>query len=286
MSSERGQDDQRERRLPDLPDLPVNRLLISRSALPDLLQRSSSRSRKASTSAPSRPTARRRSRPILISNESSATRPRPPDAEVLPFAPERFADPQARSAFVERLEQTATSPITCCALRRATARWSGSRSRANVQQPPDVCCLDPRCVRSEEARRSIPRSLPPAAAGREDGGARPDDLRRRARAEQPARDDSLVGRASRRTSRRRQGAPRPRRDPQRIRTRRAHRPQPADVCAQAPEHAHDGGRQRRDARNARAARRTSSASATSRVDADARAQSCRTSLPTRIRSSR
>ena len=72
----------------------------------------------------------------------------------------------------------------------------------------------PRRQRAQEARRRDARPLPPAAAGREDGGARPDDLRRRARAEQPARDDPQLGRAPvAAADARRAGAARPRDDP-------------------------------------------------------------------------
>ena len=58
---------------------------------------------------------------------------------------------------------------------RADARHAAGRRAA------------PRRQRAPEARGGDARPLPAAAAGREDGGARPDDLRRRPRAEQPAR---------------------------------------------------------------------------------------------------
>ena len=89
-------------------------------------------------------------------------------------------------------------------------------------------------------RGSGARSVPSAAPGREARGARPDDVRRRARAEQPARDDPRLRRAAVAAAGRRADPPRSRRHPQRRRARRPHRPQPADVRAQAPHDAHDG----------------------------------------------
>ena len=85
---------------------------------------------------------------------------------------------------------------------------------------------------------------------------------------------------------RRQGAPRSRRHPRRSRARRAHRPQPADVRAQAPEHADDGGRQRGRARDARAARLRAAGHATSSDRRRSPPGAARKSLPTAIRSSR
>ena len=65
---------------------------------------------------------------------------------------------------------------------------------------------------------------------------------------------SWAERLSQQHDARRPGAPRPRNHPQRIGARRAHRPQPADVRAQAADDARDGGRQSGRARNAGAAR--------------------------------
>ena len=61
----------------------------------------------------------------------------------------------------------------------------------------------PRRQRAQEARGSDARPLPSAAAGREAGGARSDDLGRRPRAEQPAGDDPHLGRAPVAAARRR-----------------------------------------------------------------------------------
>ena len=65
---------------------------------------------------------------------------------------------------------------------------------------------------------------------------------------------SWAERLSQRTDARGAGAPRPRNHPLRVRARRAHRPQPADLRAQAPDDARDGGREPGGARDARAAR--------------------------------
>ena len=135
------------------------------------------------------------------------------------------------------------------------------------------------------ARRPVARPLPAAAAGREDGGARPDDLGRRARAEQPAGDDPQLGRAAGGEAARRDRAARRRRHSRRSRARRADRPQPADVRAQAAVDARDDRPQPGRRGNAGAARlRAASAD----IDGHDRRSppDCRRCSPTRTRSSR
>ena len=73
---------------------------------------------------------------------------------------------------------------------------TGARRAAGGRRHAARRSARPRRQRAQEARRRDARHLSPAAAGREDGGARPDDLRRRARAEQSARDDPELGRAA------------------------------------------------------------------------------------------
>ena len=150
---------------------------------------------------------------------------RPPTSDVRPFD----ARALRRSAGARRLPRaarsaTARSPTTCCGCGAPTARRCGSRSRRTPSAARDglrVEALDARRQRAQAARGSGARSLPPAAAGREAGGARPDDFRRRARAEQPARDDPHLGRAPVAAAGRRPDAPRPRHHPQRVGARRA-----------------------------------------------------------------
>ena len=220
---------------------------------------------RVSTWAPSARTARRRSPPIRISNRSSATRPRPPRPSCSRSRPSRFVDPQARQAFIEMLDRDEVVTDHLIRVRRVdgTPIWiEVSATASHRPMHPNQTqtrraarrSAHPRRQRAQEARRSKPRRPLPDAAGREDGRARPDHLGRRARAEQPARDDPLLGRASLRAQRRRQDEAGPRGHPRRIRARRAHRPQPADVRAQAPDHARDGRSQPDRARNARAAR--------------------------------
>ena len=139
--------------------------------------------------------------------------------------------------------------------RRATPEDVGQASR--LSHPNGAVRLGgarPRRQRPEEARRPDARPLSPAAAGREDGVARPDDLRHRPRAEQPARDDPHVVRAPVAAPGGRRDAARPGRHPRRIGARGPHRAQPPHLRAQAPHHAHDGGPQSRRQRDARAAR--------------------------------
>ena len=179
-------------------------------------------------------------------------------------------------------------------LRRPTARRCGSKSPPprdpSGRQATTGALRDrgagPRRQRAQEARRSVARRPLPAAAGREDGRARPDHLGRRARAEQPARHDPVVGRAAGGAARaRRQDQARARGHPQRIRTRRPHRPQPADLRPQAADHARDGRPQPGRARDARPAR-LRAARDQHRGGRGARRPACRTCSPTAIRSSR
>ena len=91
---------------------------------------------------------------------------------------------------------------TCFLLRLRTAIWfgcEGRRAHAAVdvpRTPGHVEALMRTSSVLRTARRSVARPVSAAAAGGEDGGARPDDLGRGARTEQPAGDDSQLGRAS------------------------------------------------------------------------------------------
>ena len=173
-----------------------------------------------------------------------------PETEVRPFEPERFVDPQARDGFIARLDRDGAVTDYLLRLRRAdrTAIWVEVTAHAEPQDAGrhESRGVDPRRQRAQAPRGPGARPLSPAAAGGEARRAGTDDLRRRARAEQSARDDPDLGRAvvaaARRATRRSDEA-RPRDDPQRVGTRREDRPQPADVRAQAPHHARDDRRQ-------------------------------------------
>ena len=141
------------------------------------------------------------------------------EADVRPFDRDRFVDPQARVALLERLTTDGSVTDYLLRLRRAdsNAVWVELTARADPPAADGSAAhrsARPRRQRAQEARRRDARHLSPAAAGREDGGARPDDLRRRARAEQPAGHDPQLGRAAvAAADARRAGPPRPRDDP-------------------------------------------------------------------------
>ena len=79
------------------------------------------------------------------------------------------------------------------AARRRADLDRSHRQRLDLSSGHQHRGADSRRERPPQARRSVARPLPPAAAVREDGGPRPDDLRRRARAEQSARPRSCPG---------------------------------------------------------------------------------------------
>ena len=172
---------------------------------------------------------------------------------------DRFVDPQARVALLERLATDGSVADYLLRLRRAdsSAVWVELTARADPPAADGSAAhrsARARRQRAQEARRRDARHLPPAAAGRENGGARTDDFRRRARAQQPAGHDPELGRtASQKPTLDDAGPARPRNHPRRIGARRAHRAQPADVRAQASDDARDGRRQSGRARDARAA---------------------------------
>ena len=120
--------------------------------------------------------------------------------DVRPFELERFVDPQARDGFLERLQRDGAVTDYLLRLRRADrvadlGRGHRARARSTGERAPRRSA-DARRQRAQAARGSGARSLSPAAAGGEARRARPDDLRRRARAEQSARDDPDLGRAA------------------------------------------------------------------------------------------
>ena len=135
----------------------------------------------------------------------------PPDAAehlVQPFEPSRFVDPQARQTFIELLDRDGGVDGSPAApppgrrhadldrsLRHRVHRAAPSRSDALAVLHIEALVRDV----SERKKRDdqIARRPLPDAAGREDGRARPDHLRRRARAEQSARHHPVVGRAAR-----------------------------------------------------------------------------------------
>ena len=124
-----------------------------------------------------------------------------PEDEVRPFDRESFVDPQARLALLERLTTDGAVADYLLRLRRAddTPVWvEAHRPRRSAGDDGSLRdrSAHPRRQRAQEAGRRDARHLSPAAAGREDGGARPDDFRRRPRTEQPARDDPQLGRAA------------------------------------------------------------------------------------------
>ncbi len=124
-----------------------------------------------------------------------------PDADVRPFDRDRFVDPQARDALVERLDHRRLRrelPAPSAPRRSHVRLGRDDRARRGRQDPSRTSHRGPaaRRQRTQEAGRRDARHLSPAAAGREDGGARPDDFRRRARAEQSARHDPQLGRTA------------------------------------------------------------------------------------------
>ena len=170
--------------------------------------------------------------------------PDAPRPSIRPFEPDRFVDEQARVDFLQQLSRDGQVHAYLLRLRRAdgSAMWVEVTARAErlpAAETLRVEARDARRHRAEEASGSVARPVPSAVAGRKARGAGPDDVRRRARAEQPARDDPGLRRAAGRPPARRADPPRSRRHPQRRRARRAHRPQPADVRAQAAHDAHD-----------------------------------------------
>ena len=129
-------------------------------------------------------------------------RPKPTSGRSIPSA-SSIRRRASRSSSGSR--PTARSPTTCCvcAAPTQTAVWVEltARGRAVADGRLRVEAL----LRDVSERKKLDdrdaRHLSPAAAGGKDGGARPDDLRRRARAEQPARHDPELGRTARRSER-------------------------------------------------------------------------------------
>ena len=163
-----------------------------------------------------------------------------PEWLVLPFDPEKFVDPEARAAFLSRLQKDGAVADLLLRLRRVdqSTAWvevtaTGGTDRRRPATRRGRC---PRRRRAAPAGQPVARHPERAAAGGEDGGAWPHDLRRRARAEQPAGDNFVMGRAAVGAAPRRKDTSGAGGHPRRIRARGAHRPQPADLRTQAPEH--------------------------------------------------
>ena len=117
----------------------------------------------------------------------------PPGAEpgaVRPLAPERFVEPEARGAFLEQLRRDGAVTDYLLRLRRADDSPFWVEVTADLHDDPDGSgqrlAMLVRDV-SERRRRggAAPRHLQPGAPGREARRARPDGLRRGARAQHP-----------------------------------------------------------------------------------------------------
>ena len=139
----------------------------------------------------------------------------------------------------------ARSPITCFGCGASTVHRCGWRSRARAARPARSGGL----LRSKRsfATSANARRLDDQAQGhlsadpavREDGCAGTDHFGRRARIEQSAGDDPELGGAAVGNARSTNGQTRRLGHSRRSRTRRAHRPQPADVRAEAAVHTRD-----------------------------------------------
>src|SRR3954465_11520619 len=151
-----------------------------------------------------------------------------PEADVRPFDPDRFVDPQARVALVERLTVDASVNDYLLRLRRAdgNAVWVELTARADPPGPGDTLRLEA-LVRDVSERKKLDdetrdiyqqllQAEKKAAPGQTAAGGRPrrDRFGRRPRVEQSARHHPQLGRTARRAQDARDpGAPRARDDP-------------------------------------------------------------------------
>ena len=171
-----------------------------------------------------------------------------PEHEVRPFEIERFADPQARQAFVERLRRDGAAADYLLRLRRADRSFMWVEVTAHAEPSADGLRVDAlmRDVterkRLEDQARDLYHQLLQAeklaALGQTISGVAHE-------LNNPLATILTWAERLSQSPGRRSDAARARDDPQRVGARGQNRPQPADVRAQAPHHARDGRPQQR-----------------------------------------
>jgi PAS domain S-box-containing protein len=128
--------------------------------------------------------------------------PETPETDVRPFDPSRFDDPQAREGFRERLAANGAVTEYLLRLRRADGSpcWVELTAHAEPWGADGTLAIDALMRDVSERKKMDDQSrdlYQQLVQAEKDGRARPDDLRRRARTEQPAGDDAHLVRAPR-----------------------------------------------------------------------------------------